>query len=71
MDGHQYAFVWEALKTTLGIGILFYYGDWFGLNNTFNASCFIVLGYLLLSLGMSIWFSKNQLGLSSKKLAVG
>jgi sterol desaturase/sphingolipid hydroxylase (fatty acid hydroxylase superfamily) len=71
MDGHQYAFVWEALKTTLGIGILFYYGDWFGLNNTFNASSFVVLGYLLLSLGMSIWFSKNQLGLSSKKLAVG
>jgi sterol desaturase/sphingolipid hydroxylase (fatty acid hydroxylase superfamily) len=71
MDGHQYAFVWETLKTTLGIGILFYYGDWFGLNNTFNASSFIVLGYLLLSLGMSIWFSKNQLGLSSKKLAVG
>jgi sterol desaturase/sphingolipid hydroxylase (fatty acid hydroxylase superfamily) len=71
MDGHQYAFVWETLKTTLGIGILFYYGDWFGLNNTFNASSFIVLGYLLLSLGMSIWFSKNQLGFSSKKLAVG
>jgi hypothetical protein len=71
MDGHQYAFVWETLKTTLGIGILFYYGDWFGLNNTFNASSFVVLGYLLLSLGMSIWFSKNQLGLSSKKLAVG
>ena len=71
MDGQQYAFVWEALKTILGIGILFYYGDWFGLENTFNASSFIVLGYLLLSLGMSIWFSKNQLGISSKKLAVG
>ena len=71
MDGHQYAFVWETLKTTLGIGILFYYGDWFGLDNTFNASSFIVLGYLLLSLGISIWFSKNQLGISSKKLVVG
>jgi sterol desaturase/sphingolipid hydroxylase (fatty acid hydroxylase superfamily) len=71
MDGQQYAFVWEALKTILGIGILFYYGDWFGLENTFNASSFIVLGYLLLSLGISIWFSKNQLGFSSKKLVVG
>lgn len=71
MDGHQYAFVWEALKTTFGIGILFYYGDWFGLDNAFYGTSFIVLGYLLISLGMSIWFSKNQLGFSSKKLAVG
>jgi alkylglycerol monooxygenase len=71
MDGQQYAFVWEALKTTLGIGILFYYGDWFGLDNAFYGASSIVVGYLLLSLGMSIWFSKNQLGISSKKLVVG
>lgn len=69
MDGQKYAFVWEALKTAMGIAILFNYGDWFGLDKAFNGASFFVLGYMLLSLGMSVWFSKNQLGMASKKLA--
>lgn len=68
MDGHKFAFVWEAIKTAFGIGILFIYGDWFGLDNAFYGASFIVLGYMLLSLVMSVWFSKNQLGMASKKL---
>lgn len=68
MDGHKYAFVWEALKTAFGMGILFNYGDWFGLDNAFTDASLIVLGYLLLSLGMSVWFSKNQLGITSKNM---
>lgn len=68
MDGHKYAFVWEALKTAMGIAILLNYGDWFGLDKALTGASFVVLAYLLVSLGMSFWFSKNQLGISSKKI---
>jgi sterol desaturase/sphingolipid hydroxylase (fatty acid hydroxylase superfamily) len=71
MDGRRFAFVWEAIKATMGASILLYYGDWFGLDYFFTGSSYVLMTYLMISLIMSIWFSVNQLGNSSKKLAVG
>jgi hypothetical protein len=30
MDGNRYSLVWEAVKNAMGLGIIFYYGSWFG-----------------------------------------
>jgi sterol desaturase/sphingolipid hydroxylase (fatty acid hydroxylase superfamily) len=71
MDGQRFAFVWEAMKVTMGAIILMYYGDWFGLDHFFSGASYVIMAYLVLSLTMSIWFSVHQLGNSSKNLAVG
>jgi hypothetical protein len=55
MDKNKFSFLWESIRFILGIGIINYYGDWFGLNTLFSFGNYIVLGYLALSLFVSIY----------------
>ena len=56
MDKSKYAVFWEALRFITAIAIITYYGDWFGLNQVFPASNYIILSYLSLSFLVSIYF---------------
>jgi alkylglycerol monooxygenase len=38
------------------MGLLYFYGDWFGLTNLLPVSTFILIGYFSISLAMSIYF---------------
>ena len=49
MDKNKYALFWEGLRFITAIAIITYYGDWFGLNQVFPFSNYIILGYLSLS----------------------
>ncbi|TGD59045.1 sterol desaturase family protein [Flavobacterium humi] len=66
MDKHKLSFVWEALRYVFAIGVITYYGDWFGLNAIIPFGTYLVMGYLTLSLAVSIYFvtlefrSQNQ-----------
>lgn len=55
MDMNKFAVVWEALRFTLGIGIIYYYGDWFGLSQFVPFSNVLIIGYLMVSVGMAAW----------------
>jgi hypothetical protein len=58
MDKSKYAPFWEALRLAVAIGIISYYGDWFGLNNTLAIGNYIILTYLSFSLLTAIYFVK-------------
>ena len=56
MDGRKFSLFWEVIRFAFGIGILYFYGDWFGLNTIFPFGNFVVAGYLAISLCISIYF---------------
>lgn len=56
MDKHKLSFLWEIIRYVFAIGIITYYGDWFGLNSVIPFGTYIVMGYLTLSLAVSIYF---------------
>ncbi|WP_300597316.1 sterol desaturase family protein [Niabella sp.] len=60
MDGSPRAWVWEALKGCCGIGILYYYGDWFMLSTYFPAGRIFIAGYLLLSFAATVRLTKKS-----------
>jgi len=56
MDTRKFSAFWESLRFLFGIGIIFYFGDWFGLNQLFSFANYMVIGYLFFSLVVTIYF---------------
>jgi len=56
MDTRKFSVFWESLRFIFGIGIIVYFGDWFGLNSVFSIGSYLVVGYLLASLLVSGYF---------------
>jgi sterol desaturase/sphingolipid hydroxylase (fatty acid hydroxylase superfamily) len=56
MDESRFSAYWETVRFLFGLGILYYFGDWFGLNSVFAAGSSIIIAYLLVSLAMAIYF---------------
>jgi alkylglycerol monooxygenase len=56
MDTRTFSVYWESVRFLFGIGILAYFGDWFGMNSILPIGNYIVIAYLLLSLIMTIYF---------------
>jgi sterol desaturase/sphingolipid hydroxylase (fatty acid hydroxylase superfamily) len=56
MDKNRFSVYWETVRFLFGLAILYYFGDWFGLNSLFLEGNFIVVSYLLLSLVMTVYF---------------
>lgn len=56
MDKSKFSIYWETLRFLFAIGILVYFGDWFGLSTILPMGTFLIITYLLFSLGMSIYF---------------
>ena len=57
MDHNRYAWAWEILKTGMGAGLIFYYGDWFGLNKYLPVGNIVMIVYLLLSVAATLYFT--------------
>ena len=56
MDTRKFSIFWESIRFLFGIGIIFYFGDWFGLNQLFPFANYVVIGYLFVSLLVTIYF---------------
>jgi sterol desaturase/sphingolipid hydroxylase (fatty acid hydroxylase superfamily) len=56
MDTRKFSLFWESIRFVFGIAIISYYGDWFGLNTLFPFASYIIIGYLTLSLLITIYF---------------
>lgn len=56
MDTRKFSLFWESIRFVFGIGIISYYGDWFGLNTLLPYASYIIIGYLTLSLLVTIYF---------------
>lgn len=57
LDRNPNAWVYELLKATMGISILYYQGDWFGISRYSSYFDRIFVIYFLLSLGTTFYFS--------------
>ncbi len=57
MDRNPNAWAWEILKSFYAIYFVVKTGDWFGLNTFLPGLVYIFMGYLILSVLFSIWFS--------------
>jgi sterol desaturase/sphingolipid hydroxylase (fatty acid hydroxylase superfamily) len=55
MDTRKFSVLWEGIRFLFGIGIIAYFGDWFGMNQLFPYSNAIIITYLVLSLGVSVY----------------
>ncbi len=49
MDRNPRALVYEIVKNMICVGGILYYGGWFGLQNYFGASSYILMGYFVAS----------------------
>ncbi|RTY82450.1 sterol desaturase family protein [Flavobacterium sp. GSP27] len=56
MDTRKISIFWESIRFVFGIGLIFYFGDWFGMNQLFPFASYIIGGYLLLSLAVTVYF---------------
>lgn len=60
MDRNKMAIVWEFLKIGLGLGLIFWQEDWFGLSIYVSQASTFIIGYLLFSLFSSAWFYQKH-----------
>jgi len=56
MDRNMFAIIWETLKSILGIGIIFYYGDWFGAEKYVPGINYLLVAYFILASCITMWF---------------
>ena len=60
MDNRKISLFWESLRFVFGIGLIYYFGDWFGMNHLFPYATYIISGYLLLSLLVTLYFTRTN-----------
>ncbi|MDD2821151.1 MAG: sterol desaturase family protein [Flavobacterium sp.] len=56
MDTRKFSLLWESIRFLFGITLILYFGDWFGMNQWFPFANYIIIGYLILSLLVNIYF---------------
>jgi sterol desaturase/sphingolipid hydroxylase (fatty acid hydroxylase superfamily) len=61
LDRRRYAFVWETLKTITGIGLIYWYGDWFGASVYLSWINYFLVAYFLISVLVTSLFTVRQI----------
>jgi alkylglycerol monooxygenase len=56
MDTKTFSVFWESIRFLFGVGIITYFGDWFGLHSVLPMSNYMIIAYLVLSLAMTVYF---------------
>ncbi len=62
MDKNKQSLTWEVIRCLFGLGIIFYYGDWFGLNTIIPFGTYLIIAYLILSVVMNSYLIRNNFG---------
>jgi sterol desaturase/sphingolipid hydroxylase (fatty acid hydroxylase superfamily) len=57
MDRNQFAIIWEFIKNSFGIFVIYWQGDWFGLNEHFALASNMILSYFIISTIVTGWFT--------------
>jgi hypothetical protein len=60
MDNHKIYVFWESIRFVFGIELIFYLGDWFGMNQLFHFASYVIGGYLLLYLDVPVYFVSSN-----------
>ena len=60
MDKNRQAFFWELLKCLLGIGLIVYYGDWFGAAAFGGYVKYVLVSYFVLSCIVTCYYTYTK-----------
>lgn len=60
MDKNPFAWGWQLLCSAFGLGILFYFGDWFHISTYFNQANYVFAGYFVLCVLLSFYFLQTE-----------
>jgi alkylglycerol monooxygenase len=71
MDRNPNAWIWESLKCLYGIGILYYRGNWFGMDAYTVVSTYAFITYFILSPLISFYFRRHTVAEDNTPLAAG
>lgn len=68
MDRHKYAMYIEIAKSVIGLGLIYYLGDWFGASTTAVPwFTYVVAGYLIVSAIVASYFAVLEIGKEEKQ----
>lgn len=70
MDRSIYAWLVEVVKSAVGLGLILYAGDWFGLGNYWSNGIYLVAGYFVLSAAIVTHFHFSEINKSNTQLQV-
>ncbi len=56
MDRHHITLYAELIKLGLGIFLILKYDGWFGIDRIFNGGSYLIIAYMIISLGLSFYF---------------
>lgn len=70
MDKNPNAFYFELIKNIIGIGLIYYFGDWFGISEKYSWATYAISGYFILSTLITFWFVTVDFKKSSNKIMV-
>lgn len=60
MDKKKFSFLWETIRFVFALAIINYYGDWFGLNSLIPFGNYLIIGYLSLSMVITLYFTNAE-----------
>jgi alkylglycerol monooxygenase len=60
MDNSPYAWIWEIVKSSTGLCIIFLSGDWFGINQLFPYLSLLIAVYLFISTLICFYFQLTE-----------
>jgi alkylglycerol monooxygenase len=56
MDKNWLSIFWEGARLIIGLVIIFYFGDWFGLNKIMPMGNYVLMAYLIISFAVNFYF---------------
>lgn len=68
MDKSKYAHLWEGFRFIYAAALVTYLGSWFQIDQLIPFGTYIVLGYLAISLAVSIYFVASEFKITSQTL---
>ncbi|MBP9793586.1 MAG: sterol desaturase family protein [Flavobacterium sp.] len=60
MDKNKFSFIWEGIRFAYSLFLVNYLGNWFGIDTIIPYGTYIIMGYLTLSLVVSIYFVTSE-----------
>jgi hypothetical protein len=68
MDTNKYAIIWETIRFAIGIAIIFYFGNWFEIDQLIPLGTYIVIAFISSSFLGTLFFVGTNF--KSEKLAL-
>jgi hypothetical protein len=68
MDHHQFAWIVETAKSMIGLGVIYFTGDWFGLAGYWEMGLLMIAAYYVISPVVAFYFTKSEVEEKKVKL---